>query len=282
MVTISSFVSDHYAKPASATSGAAKTSTTSATSTTNSSSAATQAAASTTRSSGDASAIKLTFDDKKPRTADSLRDQVRTKLNDVLGGIYKDKDQRAAATEESLKSLSGQIDKAASSKDVKGVEIRVGSVSTSYGSASSVKAIGVEVGLVRNGKVAAGDTTVLDYQGKNTNLSTKEVASGLAKGAYSTTAELPTSATDAGTAALQKARTALSKVSQTSSALQAFRNGDTGPLDDLRAQLQGGKVSSSSAQAAQQSDPTAALMSKDPKVRQQMLSQMMSSYSLFR
>ncbi|WP_158045751.1 hypothetical protein [Skermanella pratensis] len=274
MVTISSFLSAY--STTSATS-AAKTSA----ATTNSAAtpAAAEKASPTTRSSGAAGAIKLEFDQAKPRTADSLRDQLRTKLNDVLGGIYKDKDQRSAATEESLKSLSSQIDKAASSKDVKGVEIRVGSVNTNYGSSSSVRSIGIEVGLVRDKKVSSSDTTVLDYQGKTVGLSAGEVASGLAKGSYSTTGQLPADASSAGSAALEKARTALTKLQQTSDALKAFRNGDSGPLDELRAQMQGGsKSSASAATQSVSSDPTAALMSRDPKVRQQMLSQMMANH----
>ncbi|QQP87621.1 hypothetical protein IGS68_16105 [Skermanella sp. TT6] len=273
MVTISSFLSAY------PTTGATSTARTAAT--TNASAATTVAsekASPTTRSSGAAGAVKLEFDQAKPRTADSLRDQLRTKLNDVLGGIYKDKDQRAQATEESLKSLSSQIDKAASSKDVKGVEIRVGSVNTNYGLSSSVRSIGIEVGLVRDKKVSSSDTTVLDYQGKTVGLSAKEVASGLVNGAYSTTGQLPADASSAGSAALEKARTALSKVQQTSDALKAFRNGDSGPLDELRAQMQGGKSSVSTASQSAPSDPTAALMSRDPKVRQQMLSQMMANH----
>ncbi|UEM05732.1 hypothetical protein JL101_009935 [Skermanella rosea] len=273
MVTISSFLSAY-----STTSAASTARTSAATTDSAATPAASEKASPTTRSSGAAGAIKLEFDQAKPRTADSLRDQLRTKLNDVLGGIYKDKDQRAKATEESLKSLSSQIDKAASSKDVKGVEIRVGSVSTNYGSSSSVRSIGVEVGLVRDKKVSSSDTTVLDYQGKTVGLSAKEVASGLANASYSTTGRLPADASSAGSAALEKARTALSKVQQTSDALKAFRNGDSGPLDELRAQMQGGKSSASAASQSSPSDPTAALMSRDPKVRQQMLSQMMANH----
>ena len=50
------------------------------------------------RDAGTAAGIKLQFAADKPRTADSLREQLRGKMDEVLSGIYKDKDQRAKAT----------------------------------------------------------------------------------------------------------------------------------------------------------------------------------------
>src|SRR5689334_15009204 len=72
--------------------------------------ASTSTTAAPTRRAADASgAIKVEFTAGQPRTADSVRDQLRGKLDQALGGIYKDKDQRAKATEESLKTLAPQI-----------------------------------------------------------------------------------------------------------------------------------------------------------------------------
>jgi hypothetical protein len=133
MVAITSFQSMFQ------TTSTAKTAATSSTSTAASSSAST---ATTERAAGSAGSVKLEFAAGTPRTADSVRDQLRGKLDQVLGGIYKDKDQRAKATEESLKSLAPQIDKAAASKDVTGIEIRMSTVEQNVGSATSIRGLG--------------------------------------------------------------------------------------------------------------------------------------------
>jgi hypothetical protein len=271
MVTITSFQSMFQ------TGSTTKTSTTTAASSTTAAASTSATVKPTERAEGAAGAIKLEFAAGTPRTADSVRDQLRGKLDQVLGGIYKDKDQRSKATEESLKTLAPQIEKAASSKDVTGVEVRLGQIESKTGSLTSVRGIGVEVGLVQNKKVSSSNTAVLDYQGKSAGLSAAETAQGLSKGSYSRQAE-PSSAeaTAAGSDALLKARSALSKVQQTSDALRSFRNGDTGPLDALRSQLQSGK--SATQVQSSSTDPTSGLMSKDPKVRQQALAQVTASY----
>src|SRR5689334_9635501 len=160
MVTVASFVST--ATPTTSTTSTTKV----ASSSTTKSTTATASTGPTTRDAGAASGIKVQFAADKPRTADSLREQLRGKMDEALSGIYKDKDQRAKATDESLKSLAPQIEKAAANKSVTGVEIRVGSLDTKYGSSASVRGIAVEVGFVKDKKVSSADTTVMDYQGK--------------------------------------------------------------------------------------------------------------------
>jgi hypothetical protein len=274
MVAITSFQSMFQ------TTSTAKTATTAATSSTSASASSSTAVAPTQRASDASGAVKLEFTAGQPRTADSVRDQLRGKIDQALGSIYKDKDQRAKATDESLKTLAPQIEKAASSKDVSGIEIRMTTVEQNVGSATNIRGLGVEVGLVRDKKVSSADTTVLDYQGKSAGLTGSETAKGLAKGTYTHQGEASSaSATEAGSAALSKARSALSKVQQTSDALRAYRNGDTSQLDALRAQLQGGGGSASQTQSATM-DPTSALMSKDANVRKAALSQMTQTYKV--
>jgi hypothetical protein len=274
MVAITSFQSMFQ------TTSTAKTATTAATSSTSASASSSTAVAPTQRASDASGAVKLEFTAGQPRTADTVRDQLRGKIDQALGSIYKDKDQRAKATDESLKTLAPQIEKAASSKDVSGIEIRMTTVEQNVGSATSIRGLGVEVGLVRDKKVSSADTTVLDYQGKSAGLTGSETAKGLAKGTYTHQGEASSaSATEAGSAALSKARSALSKVQQTSDALRAYRNGDTSQLDALRAQLQGGGGSASQTQSATM-DPTSALMSKDANVRKAALSQMTQTYKV--
>jgi hypothetical protein len=107
------------------------------------------------------------------------------------------------------------------------------------------------------------------------------VAKGLTKSSYSHQGDAPsTAATDAGSNALSKARSALSKVQQTTDALRAYRNGDMSQLDALRAQIQGGSSTATQTQSTAM-DPTAALMSKDANIRKAALSQMTLSYKLF-
>jgi hypothetical protein len=274
MVAITSFQSMFQ------TGSTAKTATTAATSSTSTAASTSATVAPTQRAADAPGAVKLEFTAGQPRTADTVRDQLRGKLDHALGGIYKDKDQRAKATEESLKTLAPQIEKAAASKDVTGVEIRMTNVEQNVGSATSIRGLGVEVGLVRDKKVSSADTTVLDYQGKSAGLTTAETAKGLTKGSYSHQGEASsTSATDAGSAALSKARSALSKVQQTTDALRAYRNGDSSQLDALRAQIQGGGSSTSQTQSTSM-DPTTALMSKDANVRKAALSQMTQVYKV--
>lgn len=273
MVAITSFQSMFQAT------STAKTATTAATSSTSASASSSTAVAPTHRASDASGAVKLEFTAGQPRTADSVRDQLRGKIDQALGAIYKDKDQRAKATDESLKTLAPQIEKAASSKDVSGIEIRMTTVEQNVGSATNIRGLGVEVGLVRDKKVSSADTTVLDYQGKSAGLTGSETAKGLVKGTYTHHGEASSaSATDAGSAALSKARSALSKVQQTTDALRAYRNGDTSQLDALRAQLQGGGPASQTQPATM--DPTAALMSKDANVRKAALSQMTQIYKV--
>jgi hypothetical protein len=274
MVAITSFQSMFQ------TTSTAKTATTAATSSTSASASSSTAVGPTQRASDASGAVKLEFTAGQPRTADTVRDQLRGKIDQALGSIYKDKDQRAKATDESLKTLAPQIEKAASSKDVSGIEIRMTTVEQNVGSATNIRGLGVEVGLVRDKKVSSADTAVLDYQGKSAGLTGSETAKGLAKGAYSHQGEASSaSATDAGSAALSKARSALSKVQQTTDALRAYRNGDTSQLDALRAQLQGGGGSASQTHSATM-DPTSALMSKDANVRKAALSQMTQMYKV--
>jgi hypothetical protein len=261
------------------TTSTAKTATTAATSSTSTAASTSTSTAPTQRAADASGAVKLEFAAGTPRTADTVRDQLRGKLDQALGGIYKDKDQRAKATEESLKTLAPQIEKAAASKDVTGIEIRMSTVEQNVGSATSIRGLGVEVGLVRDKKVSSADTTVLDYQGKSAGLTTAETAKGLAKGSYSHQGEASSaSATDAGSAALSKARSALSKVQQTTDALRAYRNGDNSQLDALRAQLQGGGSSTQTQSTSM--DPTSALMSKDANIRKAALSQMSQVYKV--
>jgi hypothetical protein len=270
MVAITSFQSMFQ------TTSTAKTATTAATSSTSASASSSTAVAPTHRASDASGAVKLEFTAGQPRTADTVRDQLRGKIDQALGSIYKDKDQRAKATDESLKTLAPQIEKAASSKDVSGIEIRMTTVEQNVGSATSIRGLGV----VRDKKVSSADTTVLDYQGKSAGLTGSETAKGLAKGTYTHQGEASSaSATEAGSAALSKARSALSKVQQTTDALRAYRNGDTSQLDALRAQIQGGGGSASQTQSATM-DPTSALMSKDANVRKAALSQMTQIYKV--
>jgi hypothetical protein len=274
MVAITSFQSMFQ------TTSTAKTATTAATSSTSTAASTSATVAPTHRAADAAGAVKLEFVAGQPRTASTVRDQLRGKLDQALGGIYKDKDQRAKATEESLKTLAPQIDKAAASKDVTGIEIRMSTVEQNIGSATNIRGLGVEVGLVRGKKVSSADTTVLDYQGKSAGLTGAETAKGLPKGSYSHQGEASsTIATDAGSAALSKARNALSKVQQTTDALRAYRNGDNSQLDALRSQLQGGGRSTSQTQSTTM-DPTSALMSKDANVRKAALSQMTQIYKV--
>jgi len=274
MVAITSFQSMFQ------TTSTAKTSSTAAASSTSTASASSTAVAPTQRAADASGAVKLEFTAGQPRTADTVRDQLRGKIDQALGGIYKDKDQRAKATDESLKTLAPQIEKAAASKDVSGIEIRMSTVEQNVGSATSIRGLGVEVGLVRDKKVSSADTTVLDYQGKSAGLTGAETAKGLAKGSYSHQGEASSpGATDAASVALSKARGALSKVQQTTDALQAYRNGDNSKLDALRAQIQGGGGSASQTQSTSM-DPSSALMSKDANVRKAALSQMTQIYKV--
>ena len=100
MVAITSFQSMFQ------TTSTAKPATVAATSSTSTAASTSATVAPTQRAADAPGAIKLEFTAGKPRTADTVRDQLRGKLDQALGGIYKDKDQRAKATDESLKYSS--------------------------------------------------------------------------------------------------------------------------------------------------------------------------------
>ena len=87
MVAITSFQSMFQ------TTSTAKTATTAATSSTSASASSSTAVAPTQRASDASGAVKLEFTAGQPRTADTVRDQLRGKIDQALGSIYKDKDQ---------------------------------------------------------------------------------------------------------------------------------------------------------------------------------------------
>jgi hypothetical protein len=86
MVAITSFSSMFQ------TTSTAKTATTAATSSTSTTTSTSASTAPTQRAADASGAIKVEFTAGQPRTVDSVRDQVRGKLDQALGGIYKDKD----------------------------------------------------------------------------------------------------------------------------------------------------------------------------------------------
>ncbi len=184
-----------------------------------------------------ASTIKLDLS-SGTRTEDGVRTALRKKVDEAMGSLYKNEDRRRQVTDEAMKSLEPQITEAAKSKDVKQIQMRLASVESksaigdAFGSATSIRMPGMEVGLVRNGKVSAADTSVLDLSGKTLNLSTAEKSRGIASGSYSTY-DAGGGLTGKAGEDYQKAQASIARIRATQDALSAYRQGNTGPLTSL-------------------------------------------------
>ncbi|HZH26872.1 MAG TPA: hypothetical protein VEY95_06770 [Azospirillaceae bacterium] len=132
-----------------------------------------------------ASTLKITGD-----TLDTGK--LRETLGKILGQFHKG-EALTSAVDSAMESLKGLQEKV---KGGKAVEFRIVGLDTSYGAdgafgaAASIRGYGVEVGIVRDGRVAATDAQVLGIDGRAAGLSKDAKAEGIRSGRYTLTEDL--------------------------------------------------------------------------------------------
>ncbi|WP_207478934.1 hypothetical protein [Arenibaculum pallidiluteum] len=127
---------------------------------------------------------------KEGRTAESVGAALRSRIEGVLGVLYKDPDALRPVVDRAMEALGENVRKAAEA-GVDSVQLRIGSLRTEFGAAAAFDQMVVEVGLVRGGRVSAEDTSVLGFDGGRIELAAEDTARGLAAGRYARTSPLP-------------------------------------------------------------------------------------------
>ncbi|MDF1792342.1 MAG: hypothetical protein P1U88_10555 [Thalassobaculaceae bacterium] len=138
-------------------------------------------------------------------------------------------------------SISETLDEAEAKGEAVAIQIRIASLDVAVAESAggetfaSIRQFALEVGVARNGKVAAEDTRVLATDGRSANLSQEQVRAGLSTGRF---ARVDTGSNDSGLSEaarkrLEAARSGLERVKAVQDALSAFRSGDETPLREL-------------------------------------------------
>jgi hypothetical protein len=184
------------------------------------------------------------------------RDDVtfRDRLRQAIEGFFNTFTENASAqTDRALASIEESLSAAeASGQDVL-VQFRVTSVNVTLageaGSRSggrddfaSIRTLGLEIGVARDGQVSASDTRVLGLDGRSLGLAERDIRAGLGGDGFSQRQSGNTSSSsDAAAERLETARASLERVKVVQDALKSFRSGD---LEPLRRVLEGDSSSS--------------------------------------
>jgi hypothetical protein len=153
-----------------------------------------------------------------------LRGLLRGRLEGMLGVFHKDPDRLREVADRAVSALEGQIGKARET-GVDAVQFRLGTLRTSYGPGLRVDQTVIEVGLVRDGRVAGADAAVLGLDGRGTGLDEASTGRGVASGVFSRAAELPLDAR-AESDQLRSMRAALEKIKASQEAFRTARRDD--------------------------------------------------------
>lgn len=193
------------------------------------------------------------------------RDDVtfRDRLRQAIEGFFKTfKENTDTQVDRALASIEESLSAAeASGQDVL-VQFRITSVnvtlsegagSTSGGASggtlggrddfASIRTLALEIGVARDGQVAAGDTRVLDLEGRSLGLAEREIRAGLGGEGFAQrqSGSSTSSRSQADAERLETARASLERVKVVQDALKSFRSGD---LEPLRRVLEGDSSSS--------------------------------------
>jgi len=147
--------------------------------------------------------------------------KLRETLTGILGQFHKG-EALTSAVDSAMRAVKGLEEKV---KGGKAVEFRIVGLDAShgtdggFGAAASVRGFGVEVGIVRDDKVAAADVEVLDIDGRAAGLSKGAKAAGIQAGRYTLSVDLPTPRQDGSVAG---AEVALARLAMVRSAMDMF------------------------------------------------------------
>ncbi|WP_193187690.1 hypothetical protein [Nisaea sediminum] len=187
------------------------------------------------------------------RTQSGLENLFGSELETIFGALNKRGDSEAFL-KEALDSLKDLTQKALEDPSVSGIQIRISSVSQQFRSAdgeggvfSSISQLSIEVGLVRDGKVAAADTELLSFEGKKLALTEAQKQTGIVSGLFTIDdKEAETAPNKAQAAAIEKA---LERLRLVNDALAAFRKGDLRPLQEIETLFRGGTLDAETVRA---------------------------------
>ena len=186
---------------------------------------------------------------------DQIEAQVSTQLKTVLEifhGKGKADDELAAA----LASTRQLLDAAAATDTPFSVQIRVAGLFRSFGetgpdgfeAAGSITQLGLEVGVARDGKVAAEDVRLLEVSGKPVDLDAAQRRTGVATGLYARQEESARPATG-NESRLEAVRAALDRIRLVQDALVAYRRGDNSKLREVERLFSAGSPGSTASEA---------------------------------
>lgn len=185
------------------------------------------------------------------RTTTGLQELLGGELEKLFGALDRKNDPDGAVSR-ALDSLKDLLGKAGEDSSVSGFQIRISSVSqqlrTDDGGGdvfSSVSQLSIEVGLVRDGKVAAEDLELLSFEGKKLPLTDAQKQTGIVTGRFVLDDPAASPNKSQETAADQ----ALERLKLVSDALAAFRRGDLGPLQNIEGLFRSGTLDAESVRA---------------------------------
>ncbi|WPZ35619.1 hypothetical protein T8K17_05620 [Thalassobaculum sp. OXR-137] len=168
----------------------------------------------------------------------SFRDRLRQAI-EAVASAFASGDGVTAIVDRVIGEISQTLDSAEAKGEQVAVQFRIAALDVSVadgGSAfASIRQFALEVGVARDGRVAAEDTRVLATDGRSLGLSQEQVRAGLTTGTFARTdtASSDGNLSEAARERLAAARSGLERVKAVQDALAAFRSGDETPLRDL-------------------------------------------------
>jgi hypothetical protein len=167
------------------------------------------------------------------------RDDVtfRDRLLQAIEGFFKTFQANSEEqTQRALAAIEDSVSSAESSGEPFFVQFRVTSVEVTLAEEgdrgngfASIRQLGLEIAVARDGKVEAADTKVLDLEGRSVGLTIAQIGAGLGKPNFERR-DTGNAASERASKRLEAAQASLDRVSQVQDALKAYRGGDIGPL----------------------------------------------------
>ena len=169
-----------------------------------------------------------------------FRDRLRQAI-EAVASAFASREGVAAIVDRVLGEISKTLDEAEAKGEEVAVQLRIAALDVSVadgagGSAfASIRQFALEIGVARDGKVAAEDTRVLATDGRSLGLSQQQIRAGLSSGTFQKvdTGSADGNLSDAARERLAAARSGLERVKAVQDALAAFRLGNEAPLRDL-------------------------------------------------
>lgn len=170
----------------------------------------------------------------------SFRDRLRQAI-EAVASAFSSREGVTAIVDRVLGQISETLDEAEAKGEEVAVQLRIASLDVSLADGAggstfaSIRQFALEVGVARDGKVAAEDTRILATDGASLGLSQQQVRTGLTSGNYTRvdTGSTDGKLSDAARERLAAARSGLERVKAVQDALAAFRGGNEVPLRDL-------------------------------------------------